>query len=520
VGLRNLKTAPRLLVGFAVVIALMVGVGLMGVRWLGQSTQRLDDMYRENLKRGQDLTEVTLEYKDALAALDLTLEVEDLRADIAEDDAELTEAWERYKSLDMAGRAELAAAFDEHMAEFVRLRDTTVVPAMLAGNLAAFATARTAAIAAADPADDALEELMVVEERSAAATLDYARAEASTARLVIFGTVAFAALLSLVLAMVIARTIAQPLRRTAGVLRDLAEGRLDQRLPVTGQDEVAEMASALNEAMDRLSTTMGQMGTEAASLTRSARDLSAMSARMTESAQSSSAQAGASAVAAGEVSRSVEVVASGTTQMTASIQEIARSATVAASVAGRAVEAAERTNTTIAKLGEASDEIGSVVKVINLLAEQTNLLALNATIEAARAGESGKGFAVVANEVKELAQATSKATGDIAQRIGAIQTNTSAAVTAIGEISSIIGQINETQTTIASAVEEQSSTTDEISRSVREAATGSTRIAEGLGSMSGAADATTAEAHTAAASAEELSRMAGDLSRLVGQFRY
>jgi methyl-accepting chemotaxis protein len=280
------------------------------------------------------------------------------------------------------------------------------------------------------------------------------------------------------------------------------------------------MASALNDAMARLSTTVSRMGAEAETLTRSASDLSAMSTRMTESAQSSSAQAGTSATAAQEVFHSVDVAASGAAQMTASIQEIARSATVAASVAAHAVEVTKDTNATIAKLGEASDEIGTVVKVINSLAEQTNLLALNATIEAARAGESGKGFAVVANEVKELSQETSKATGDIAQRIEAIQTNTHAAVAAIGQISSIIAEINETQLTIASAVEQQSSTTDDISRSVREAANGSARIAEGLGALTDAADATTAEARTASASAGGLSRTAGDLNRLVDGFRY
>src|SRR5690606_21069933 len=123
---------------------------------------------------------------------------------------------------------------------------------------------------------------------------------------------------------------------------------------------------------------------------------------------------------------------------------------------------------------------GNVVKVITSIAEQTNLLALNATIEAARAGEAGKGFAVVASEVKDLAQETAKATEDIARRVAAIQVDTVSAVEAIAEISTIIANINDYQLTIASAVEEQTATTNEMSRSVAEAATGSGEIAANI----------------------------------------
>ena len=163
--------------------------------------------------------------------------------------------------------------------------------------------------------------------------------------------------------------------------------------------------------------------------------------------------------------------------------------------------------------------MNKIVDVIQEIASQINLLALNATIESARAGEAGKGFAVVANEVKELANQTSKATEDISKRIQAIQVDSKSSEEAIQHIGKIINRINDISNTIASAVEEQTATTSEIGRSITQAATGTHEIAQNITGVATAAESTSQGATDTQSSAQEMSAIANDLKDLVGLFK-
>jgi methyl-accepting chemotaxis protein len=212
-------------------------------------------------------------------------------------------------------------------------------------------------------------------------------------------------------------------------------------------------------------------------------------------------------------------VASGAEEMGASIREIAQGALEASRMTATAVRAADAASATVTQLGEASTEIDSVLTVIGGIAEQTNLLALNATIEAARAGEAGKGFAVVAHEVKELARESAQATESIRQRVDGIQEQSAAAVRAIDEILRVIAQVDGHATTIATAVEEQTAVTQEMSRSVTEAATGAGQIAANIAGVAEAAATTTDGVGSAQAVAGQIEQSAHDLRGLVAQFR-
>ena len=353
-----------------------------------------------------------------------------------------------------------------------------------------------------------------------AAALD-AQSRAATTSLVIVGvTLLIVFLLVGLVTVMITRVITRSLASVRTSLEAMAQGDLTVPSAVDSEDEVGAMALASEQARQSMQDIIAEVANTSTAVAAASEELSAVAAQVTNSSRSASDQLNVVSGSADDVSRNVQTVAAGTEEMTASIREIAKSANDAASVASSAVQVADRTNTTVAKLGESSIEIGNVVKTITSIAEQTNLLALNATIEAARAGEAGKGFAVVANEVKDLAQETSKATEDIARRVEAIQLDTEAAVAAIGEIASIIAQINDTQSTIASAVEEQTATTNEMSRNVSDAAEGASTIATNVSDASRASNESTEAASSTAQAAGELAERASGLQALVSRFTY
>jgi methyl-accepting chemotaxis protein len=340
--------------------------------------------------------------------------------------------------------------------------------------------------------------------------------ETRTVVLAAFGT---GVVISVVLALLVARMIVGPLRRVSGVLEAVADGDLTGDPDVDQRDELGQMAASLRRAAATLRTTVGELASHSTELAGAAGSLTASGRQSSASSDEGARQAAAVADSAATMSTNIQTVAAGAEEMGASIREISRSATQAAAVASRAVDVTAATTGVIAKLSDSSAEIGNVVKVITAIAEQTNLLALNATIEAARASEAGKGFAVVASEVKDLAQETAKATEDISRRVAAIQSDTTGAIAAVEEISEIIGQISDFQTTIASAVEEQTVTTQEMSRSVAEAAGAGGQVATTITQVASSVQHTTVGVGEATRAADRLAQMSGELRAIVNKFK-
>ncbi|MGY4368412.1 methyl-accepting chemotaxis protein [Bradyrhizobium sp. LB1.3] len=391
-----------------------------------------------------------------------------------------------------------------------------------------------------------VEDLYKQAEAAEAATRDSVRlwmAVAFGVTVVVLAAVGF----------LLGRSISKALAGMVGAMTRLARGELSTSVPGIGRrDEIGEMAGAVEvfrtnmAETERLRTEQvaadvrgrqqrkadmqeladnfeGAVGEIIETVSSAATELEASSNTLTQAAERGSGLATVVAAASEEASANVQSVSSASEEMTSSISEISRQVQESARVADVAVEQAQRTNGRVAELTKAASRIGDVVELINTIASQTNLLALNATIEAARAGEAGKGFAVVATEVKALAEQTAKATGEISQHIGAIQTATQDSVGAIKEIGDTIARMSEISSAIAAAVEEQGAATQEISRNIQHAAHGTSQVSANIGDVqrgAGETGAASAQVHSAAQSlSQESNRLKSEVARFLESVR-
>jgi methyl-accepting chemotaxis protein len=341
--------------------------------------------------------------------------------------------------------------------------------------------------------------------------------------------------LGVIVAFFIARMVTSAIVGMRGLMNEIAANNLAvPDLRVKSWNEIGQAIDALNRLKNNLASAMRSIAVSTERLASASEEISASATQQSSGAEAQRDQTHQVATAMQEMAATIVQIS----ESSMKAAEVARKASTTAHDGGKIVEetvakmrgiaaSAGETARKVEALGKSSNQIGQIIGVIDDIADQTNLLALNAAIEAARAGEQGRGFAVVADEVRKLAERTSKATKEIAAMIQNIQGETKSAVEAmeagtkqveagvetttqagasLRQIIHSAEQVGEMVTHIATAATQQSSATEDVNASVDQIARITSESAEG--------------AQQSAKACHDLSSLALDLQNIVSQYNF
>jgi methyl-accepting chemotaxis protein len=335
------------------------------------------------------------------------------------------------------------------------------------------------------------------------------------------------------IAFFITRGIVKPVQRLLRSFNVIAGGDLTEQVEIRSRDEIGDLSRGLNELVGSLHDTMVEVNRASDEVASAATEIAASAEEMASGIEEQSAQVD-------QVTAAMEQMSTSVVQVADKARDAATSAEESGKVAGNGDEIVQQTidgmtsisqavsagAESVSELGRRGEQIGEIIGVINDIADQTNLLALNAAIEAARAGEHGRGFAVVADEVRKLADRTTKATDEIAGSIKAIQGETGEAVKRMDDgieqvkagveharqagdslklIVTNAQDLSQMVASIAAVTEQQSAAAEEVSRNVEGIAAVSRESAQGAGQ--------------AASAAAQMSSKAEQLRQIVSQFK-
>ena len=362
----------------------------------------------------------------------------------------------------------------------------------------------------------------------------------------------------LIMGLIFSRKFGGTFQDISNAAEEVSKGNLKERTisnykPMF-KDETVDLSNAIQSMMDNLRGLVISMQQNSNSVSDAAQGLSATAEEMnasteeisstieqiTKGAELQSEMVEKSSLLINEMAASIELVANSSKEAAENTAKTAETASEGSRKAMEVIdnlkkvfEKVEHSSEVVLKFGEKTHEIGKIVGVITKIAQQTNLLALNATIEAARAGEYGRGFAVVAEEIRKLAEGSTKSADQITSLITEIEEESSHAVGAMKESTSMmtVGKegIEFTGNTLKDIVKMVMASTEvskEIYLLTQKQSEGAQNMVKAMDDIAKVAEdnaASTQEASAATqeqmASMEEMASAAQELSNLADEMR-
>ncbi len=346
--------------------------------------------------------------------------------------------------------------------------------------------------------------------------------------------VAVQILLWLTISFILRRFVSKPADQMRKAITEISNtGDFTHRVAVNSDDEIGQTARSFNDLMGNLQTAFRQVHEGIEKVNESSQTLSMSSQQVANGSTNQSEAASAMAATVEQVSVSINHVAEGAREAL----KISRSSGKLSERGGEIIHSAaeemrkiagtvRQTSSSIENLGEQSTRISSIVNVIKEIAEQTNLLALNAAIEAARAGEQGRGFAVVADEVRKLAERTTRATQEVTQMIDTIQQASRTAVDGmVATVTQVDGGVALAQQAgdAINQIKMESSqvikTVDDITSMLAEQSKASNDMAVHIEKVAQMTEENSAAAEQTASAASQLAQLADEMRNTVNRFK-
>lgn len=335
------------------------------------------------------------------------------------------------------------------------------------------------------------------------------------------------------IAQILSSLIIKPVLSVSDASLRLANGDFtDVVINVKSRDEIGDMVASFSAMSKMMRDIMEGMKSNIAALSSTSESLSQTVIELSRQVEDDNNQIKGILSAMSQINHTIDAQKRAL-QSAEAVKESALVAEGSRDIAGYAVKKMDKithiikdTSDIIDKLGNSSQEIGNIVSVIADIADQTNLLALNAAIEAARAGEQGRGFAVVADEVRKLAEKTTKATTEISDKINGIQQKTQKSVEITRnvkkEVESGVDVINGLSQSFDSIYKHSSvavELTEEITKAINEEMTAVDNIRSYISALSQSVDQTVETINEERKAASELARMADSFKNQINRFQ-